>query len=115
VVAALLNRSVERNHTLAFHLAVCGIAQLEVRILAVLWNLADRWGKVRPDGVLLPMRITHELLSQLVSARRPSVSAAMGRLRERGMITANRDEGWVLHGSAPEELAHIRRQLAAGA
>jgi CRP-like cAMP-binding protein len=114
LTAALLDRFLQRTHTLTFHLAVCSIARLEVRLLAVLWNVADRWGKVGPNGVRVPLPLTHDVLAELVSARRPSVSAAIGRLRRRGLISTDRGVGYILHGDAPEELAHIRRQIVPG-
>ena len=81
-------------------------------MLAALWNLADRWGRVGPDGVRIPLRLTHDALAELVGARRPSVSNAMGRLRRRGLISDHAEGGWVLHASPPEELAEVRRSIA---
>jgi CRP-like cAMP-binding protein len=58
---------------------------------------------VRPDGVHFAPPVTHETLGYLVAARRPSVSAALGRLAEQGFLTRNAD-GWVLHGDPPADL-----------
>ena len=112
LMATLLDRSVQRTHDLAFHLAVCSIPRLETRVLAVLWNLAGRWGRVTPHGVVLALPISHRVLAYLVSARRPSVTVALGRLVERGMVERGERAGWVLHGDPPEELDEIRRRLA---
>lgn len=111
LTAALLDRLMQREHSLAFHLAVCSLASLEVRLLAALWNLADRWGRVGPDGVRIPLRLTHDVLAELVGARRPSVSNALGRLRRRGLVSDIPGGGWLLHGSPPEELAEVRRSV----
>ena len=112
LMATLLDRSVQRTHDLAFHLAVCSIPRLETRVLAVLWNLAGRWGRVTPHGVVLALPLSHRVLAYLVSARRPSVTVALGRLVERGMVERGERAGWVLHGDPPEELDEIRRRLA---
>ena len=48
------------------------------------WELADRYGKVHPDGIHLELPLTHEVLSHLAGARRPSVSGALTRLAEDG-------------------------------
>jgi CRP/FNR family cyclic AMP-dependent transcriptional regulator len=48
--------------------------------------------------VRVPM--THDVLSELAGARRPSVSSALGRLRDAGLL--DRDErGWLLRGDQP--------------
>jgi CRP/FNR family transcriptional regulator, cyclic AMP receptor protein len=112
IVARLVERAIERTHSLAFHLAICGLTRVDMRLLAVLWNLADRWGRVTPAGVVLPLPITHRVLGQLIAARRPSVTTHLGRLRERGLIEPLVDGGWLLHGEPPDELAEIRAQLA---
>ena len=115
VIARLVDRAVQRSHSLAFHLAVCSITRVDLRILAVLWNLADRWGRVTQQGVVLPVPLTHLALGQLVSARRPSVTTALGQLKARGLVEPRDEGGWVLHGDPPEQLDEILRALASGA
>jgi len=67
------------------------------------WHLAERWGRVGPGGVLVPLRLTHRTLADLVGARRPSVTAALGDLSRRDLITRAGD-GWVLQGDPSEPL-----------
>jgi len=52
--------------------------------MILFWHLADRWGRVTPDGVLVELELTHGLLSRLTSLRRPTVSATLKELRETG-------------------------------
>jgi CRP/FNR family transcriptional regulator, cyclic AMP receptor protein len=76
-----------------------GIAQLprvEDRLLALLWHLADHWGRVGSDGVVLPLKLSHEALGTLVGARRPTVSLALAELRGRDVVRAGHG-GFVLH------------------
>lgn len=112
LVARLVDRTIQRSHGLAFHLAVCGLPRVDLRLLAVMWNLADRWGKVTPEGVVLPLPLTHRVLGQLIAVRRPSVTTHLGHLRERGLVVPRSDGGWLLGGDPPEELDEIRRQLS---
>jgi CRP/FNR family transcriptional regulator, cyclic AMP receptor protein len=101
VLASLSARGVRRARRLTAMLAIDQDPQLERRLLLLLWELAERFGTVGPDGVRIELPLTHEDLSQLASARRPSVSAALTRLRDDGMIV-RRDRGWLLrHESAP--------------
>jgi hypothetical protein len=101
VVAALLARAVQRSRALALHLAVAHVRQAEPRLLVLLWHLADRWGRVTPEGVHLPVRLTHELLAQLVCIRRPTASAALQRLVRAGELARRPDGTWLLTGAPP--------------
>jgi len=72
LTAAVMDRIMRRAHALAFHLAVSHLKLVEMRLLVILWYYADRWGRVTPGGVLLPLRMTHSLLARIVGARRPA-------------------------------------------
>jgi CRP-like cAMP-binding protein len=50
--------------------------------------------------VHLDLPLTHEVLSYLVAARRPSVSSALTKLAEQGRVRRN-GRGWVLTGEPP--------------
>lgn len=112
VMAAILDRAVQRARWLAFHLAVCHILGVEVRLMIVMWHFADRWGRVTPAGVKLPLPLSHGLLAGIVGARRPTVSTALGALREQGLVERVED-GWMLHGDPPAELRPLRARVAA--
>ena len=112
VTAAIIDRVVQRARWLSFHLAVCHIVGVEVRLLIVLWHFADRWGRVTPTGLKLPLPLSHGLLAGIVGARRPTVSTALGVLREQGLVERT-PEGWMLHGAPPRELHELRARVAA--
>lgn len=80
---------------LATHLAICQLPRVELRVLALLWALAERFGRVTPDGVVLSLRLTHRLIGQLVGAQRPTVSLALSTLVAEGHI-ARRADGTLL-------------------
>ncbi len=106
IMDAVVGRMAERSRALAFQLALSQITRVEARLVALLWHLGERWGRVRPDGVLLGLRLTHETLAKLVGARRPSVTTAMTALSRRGWIERT-DGGWLLHGDAEAQLAEL--------
>jgi CRP-like cAMP-binding protein len=83
-------------------MAIAQQPRLDQRIWLLFWELADRHGSVHPDGVHLQLRLTHEVISHLVAARRPSVSAALSSLASRGILRRQGSE-WVLTGPPPEE------------
>ena len=112
VTAAIIDRVVQRARWLSFHLAVCHIVGVEVRLLIVLWHFADRWGRVTKNGVKLPLPLSHGLLAGIVGARRPTVSTALGVLRDQGLVERTED-GWLMRGEPPVELHELRARVAA--
>ena len=84
VVSAILGRAVRRSHGLALQLAISDVRHIEPRLLLLFWHLADRWGRVGRDGVTVPLRLTHEVIAQLVGAQRPTVSTALQGLAREG-------------------------------
>ena len=56
----------------------------------------------------MPLPLTHQMLGRIIRAQRPSVTAALKDLRERGFLSREVDGIWVIHGDASEQL----RQLA---
>jgi CRP/FNR family transcriptional regulator, cyclic AMP receptor protein len=102
----LFNRGTRRAHHLAIALAIAHHPRVEDRLLLTLWHLAERWGRVHPDGIVVPLPLGHQRLADLVGAHRPSVTTALGQLTRAGRL-GRRDSGeWVLHGSPPEQLRH---------
>jgi len=108
----LFNRGTRRAHHLAVALAIAHHPRVEDRILLTLWHLAERWGKVTPDGILLPLPLSHERLASIVGAHRPSVTTAMGALAKAGKVSRRDDGGWLLHGDPPEKLRHHKLAAA---
>lgn len=96
IPAALLERALERTHSLSVTLAIHQAVRVQDRIQMMLWHLADRWGQVTPQGTVLPIPITHEVLAQLVGARRPSVTVALGELGRRGLVQRGPKRSWLL-------------------
>jgi CRP/FNR family cyclic AMP-dependent transcriptional regulator len=96
----LISRAVQRSRELAVNMAIVHQARVDVRLHMLFWHLAGRRGRVRSDGVFIPLRLTHAVLSDLVAARRPTVTSALSDLSRRGMVRAVRD-GWLLSGDPP--------------
>lgn len=107
----LLGRSVRRCRFMAVLRSVCSIRRLDVRLLVVLRLLAGRWGRVSPSGIHVDVRLTHETLARVVGAQRPSVSAALSRLREDGLVTTKGRE-IVLALELPPDVEDALRDVA---
>jgi CRP-like cAMP-binding protein len=96
----LTARAMLRARRLANTFAIAQQARLDARLHLLLWELADRYGRVHPDGVHLDLPLTHELLSHIAAARRPSVTTALARLAGSGLAERT-DTGWLLRGDPP--------------
>lgn len=106
IAGRLFARSVLRTRQFAVNLAIVHQARVDVRLYLLFWHLAGRWGRVRSDGVVVPLRLTHSLLAELVAARRPTVTSAMSDLNRRGVVRTVED-GWLLCGEPPTDLAGL--------
>jgi CRP/FNR family transcriptional regulator, cyclic AMP receptor protein len=103
ITCELVDRAVRRARWLTFQLAVSHTRHVHTRLLMILWHFADRWGRVRPDGVLVDLRLSHQTLGEIVGARRPTVTSALGELRDEGRLRMLEDGAWVLLGGPPGE------------
>jgi CRP/FNR family cyclic AMP-dependent transcriptional regulator len=96
----LTGRALARSRRLATSMAIVQLPRLDERLWMLFWELADRYGRVHADGIHLDVPLTHELLSHLAAARRPSVSGALTRLAEQGRLRRS-GRAWVLVGDPP--------------
>ena len=103
---AIVARAMQRARNLAVNMAIVHQARVDVRLEMLLWHLAGRWGRVRSDATVVPLRLTHTLLADLVAARRPTVTSALTDLARRGRVES-RGEEWLLFGEAPVELLDV--------
>ncbi|MHB1810482.1 MAG: Crp/Fnr family transcriptional regulator, partial [Solirubrobacteraceae bacterium] len=107
---ALIERSIERAQRLALSVAIHSLEHVELRLLVLFWNLADRFGRVTRAGTVIPVRLTHSDLGKLVGAQRPTVSRAIAALSAREVLARGQDKTWVLLGEPPAEVRDLRRQ-----
>jgi CRP/FNR family transcriptional regulator, cyclic AMP receptor protein len=98
--AELAGRALARSVRSAVAMAITQQPKLEERLWMLFWELADRYGRVHADGVHLDLPLTHEVLSHLAGARRPSVSGALTRLASTGRLRRV-GRAWVLQGEPP--------------
>lgn len=106
VIAALFARAVRRSGHTVLGMAIVHQPRVDVRLQMLFWVLADRWGTVHADGVRLPLELTHQALADLVAARRPTVSKALGDLAARSVVVWT-GRHWLLSGQPPTELDEV--------
>lgn len=100
----LFARGTRRAHQLAVALAIAHHQRVDDRVLLTLWHVAERWGRVSRDGILVDLPLSHQRLADLVGAHRPSVTSALGELSRSGAVSRRSSGEWLLHGLPPEQL-----------
>jgi len=106
IVNTLLMRAGRRIADLDVLRAITSQPRLEARLVLLLWHLAARWGRVEPTGIRVSLPLTHRMLGQLVGAERPSISHALGRLAQAGVVTGTAGD-WHLHGTVADHLESL--------
>jgi CRP-like cAMP-binding protein len=107
VIPELLSRPLRQAEALARRLAIAQVPRLDVRVLALMWDLADRWGQRERDTLYLPLRLSQGDLAELVCAQRTSVTLSLKRLRGLDLVHPVRREGWVLKADPPQQLESL--------
>lgn len=109
----LVARALARSRNLAMNLAIVQQARVRIRVHMLFWHLASRWGYVGPEGTILPLPLTHDVLAQLVAARRPTVSTVLAHLAKDELVRPG-GNGWLLSGEPPGELLELQGRSAGG-
>lgn len=114
LTGGLVDRALDRTRNLHVLMAIVHHARVNVRVHMLLWHLAGRWGRVRSEGVVLPLAITHSVLADMVAARRPTVTTALSELGRMDLVRPI-EGGWLLRGERPGELIALTESERASA
>jgi CRP/FNR family cyclic AMP-dependent transcriptional regulator len=105
IISLLVERMTARTQRLAVAQAISQLNRVDRRLLTLFWHLAERWGRMTPDGIAIPLTLSHRMLAQLIGARRPTVSTALGELAREGEVVRQGDGSWLLTGEPVGEPA----------
>lgn len=94
--AELLHRMLARSRSLSVLLALTQARRADVRLRMLFLHLADRWGRVTPAGIVLPLNLTHSVIARLTGLRRPSVSLTLAELDRAGEIVRQSKDRWLI-------------------
>jgi hypothetical protein len=111
--AVIVDRLSERALRLSITQAISQLNRVDQRLLALFWHLAERWGRVARDGIAIPLVLSHRLIGELIGARRPTVSTAMGKLGREGQLVRRADGTWLLTGEPVAVSAPIKSEVIA--
>lgn len=96
LLLALVERELPRSRRMAERCATAQLGTTEERLRIELSRLAVRWGTPRPEGMALPLSLTHETLGNLIGVRRPAVTTALSLMTRAGEIEPLPGAGWLL-------------------
>lgn len=100
--AAVAGRLLRRARSLAYLMAAQHFVRVEDRLLATLWHIASMWGRVTPQGTVIPFRLTHEMLADIVGAKRPTTTLAIHSLGRQGRLLRDGSRCFILLGEPPD-------------
>ena len=112
LVVNFSSRLLRRARAAAYLMAVSHQTRVEDRLMETLWFVAQSWGRVTPRGVRIPFRVTHEVLSEILGAQRPSVTTAFRKLTEQGLVAREADGTLLLRDPASRAAARAAPQVA---
>lgn len=81
-------------------MAIVHQPRVDIRLQMLFWHLADRWGRVRNGQTILPLRLSHSVLADLIAAQRPTVTTALSDLASCKIVRPAPD-GWLLLAARP--------------
>jgi hypothetical protein len=108
LLAALFERVTAQSSRQATRCAISQLPRVEDRVLTLLWFLAERWGRIGDDGVVLSLRLTHAVIGQMLGAKRPTVSLALKQLERDGAVHRRADRSWLLRRPADATAPRLR-------
>ena len=68
------------------HVAMVHLPRIQDRLIALFADLAERFGYVTAEGIVVALPLTHEVIGGLVASRRPTVTLALHELASDELI-----------------------------
>lgn len=78
VTARLVARAARQTSELAVQRAFSQLPRVELRLLALFWHMAERWGRVSPHRIVVRIALTHEALGRISQAASRAARPATG-------------------------------------
>lgn len=107
VIAELMARLSRTSAAGGLRMSIVQQPRLSARLHLMLWHLADNFGRMHSDAVVLPVPLCHGLLSWLVGASRPAVCRAAKELERAGLAAHQPDGSWRLARQPAEGFAEL--------
>lgn len=107
IASALIGRAARRAHGLTLAHGLAGYPRVDVRIVALLWHLAERCGVALADEtVVLPVALTPRTIARMVGCEPGPVNSALASLRREGLVSQTAG-AWLLNGTLPLQIEFL--------
>lgn len=93
--------------------ALSHLPRVEQRVLAFFSVMAERAGRVTPDGLVVPLALSHEELGRHVGAQRSTISLALKWLADEGLLVRTGRGSWLMpeaHAGEPIDVSDVAPQ-----
>jgi CRP/FNR family transcriptional regulator, cyclic AMP receptor protein len=107
VAENLTARALDRARRQSITASIPNLVRIQDRLVILFLQLAERWGQVTPDGIVVRLPLTHKMIAALAGARRPTVTTSLTALAARGLLTRREGDEWVLGPGIHAELETI--------
>jgi CRP/FNR family transcriptional regulator, cyclic AMP receptor protein len=99
----LHDRLGQQTHRASMHLAMLHLPRTEDRIKLLFADLAERFGRMTAEGILIDLSLTHAVIGGLVGSRRPSVTLALHTLASEGLLIRLSPDRWKVTPTAENQ------------
>lgn len=96
LAVALLHVVATKQRVLGMKIQFMAMSKPELRIGELLARLSELYGKPDEEGIFISILLTHEQIAAMTGTSRVTVTRALTRLRQEGVITNRGRRFWVL-------------------
>jgi CRP-like cAMP-binding protein len=96
VFADLMRRQIMRIRRMAVQAAILSMPRVDERLELTLWRLAEQFGSVTLDGLLVSLPFKHWQLAEMIGAQRSTVTLAINRLVAEDRLRRPGRDQWLL-------------------
>lgn len=96
LMRGLCSRLQQSHDATLLQLSISHRPAVEDRIVGLFGVLAARWGRVTPEGLVVPIPLTHDAIGQMIGARRPTVTLGLRALALQGRLDRDAEGRWLL-------------------
>jgi CRP/FNR family transcriptional regulator, cyclic AMP receptor protein len=96
ISAALMRREIWRTRRMMLQACILSQPLVDERLELMLWRLAEQFGSLTRDGLLVRLPFTHLQLAEMIAARRSTVTVAANRLVAEDRLRRPGRNQWLL-------------------
>lgn len=111
VFATLMRRQVMRTRRMMVQACILSHSRVDERLELMLWRLAEQFGRVTREGLLVRLPFTHLQLAEMIAARRSTVTLAVSRLVSEDRLRRPGRNQWLLPHQELTRLSVLRDEL----